>query len=114
MADTKQDSAATPKDNGPPTARFKVRSSHSLDQNRGPLFSTVSEKRARAFIQNRFPRGEEAYLETPDGKFESFQQERTGPYGEDVEQWAAFDPKSWAPPAEQAPPGESAWSDVEG
>src|SRR5215475_337474 len=98
----------------PPTARFKVRSSFPLERQKPPLFSSVSEKRARAFITNRFPRGEEAYLETPDGKFESYQHERTGPYGEDADQGQPFDPDAWLPPAEQAPPGESAWADVEG
>jgi hypothetical protein len=108
MADTKNDSAATEK----PIPRFKVVSSHALDQGR-VLFSTVSEKRARAFIQNRFPRGEEAHLVTPDGKTESYQHERTGPHGEDVEQWQPFDAAAWRPPQEQPPPGETAWQDVE-
>jgi hypothetical protein len=107
-SDAPQDAA--PK---PPTDRYKVRSSFPLDQ-RKQLFSTVSEARARRFISNRFPRGEEAFLEKPDGSTESFQQERTGPYGEDMDQWQPFDPDSWLPPAEQSPPGESAWADVEG
>ena len=109
MADTKQDSAPK-KDDSPP--RFKVVSSHASDLGK-VLFSSVSEKRARAFIQNRFPRGEEAHLVLPDGSTHSFQQERTGPHGEDVEQWQPFDAAAWRPPAEQAPPGESAWADVE-
>src|SRR5215831_5530197 len=97
----------------PPTDRWKVRSSFPLDQKK-ILFNSISEARARRFIANRFPRGEEAYLETPAGKFESYQHERTGPFGEDADQWQPFDPDAWLPPAEQAPPGESAWADVEG
>lgn len=108
-----QDAAPVDAAPSPPTARFKVRSSFPLDQKK-VLFSSVSEKRARLFITNRFPRGEEAYLELPDGSTEAYQHERTGPYGEDAEQWAPFDPASWLPPAEQSPPGESAWADVEG
>jgi hypothetical protein len=108
---------ATDKDNGdsasPPTERYKVRLSHPTERKR-TLFSSVSENRARKFLTNRFPRGEEAYLELPDGSTESYQQERTGPYGEDAEQWASFDPEAYVPPEEASPPGQSAWADVEG
>lgn len=97
----------------PPTERFKVISSFPTDMGR-VLFSSVSEKRARQFIVNRFPRGEEAYLELPDGSTEAFQNERSGPYGEDADQWAPFDPESWKPPAQMEPPGESAWADIGG
>lgn len=101
---------AMPKD--APTKRFKVRLSHPRD-NRRVVFSTVSENRARQFVANRFPRGEEAYLESPGGKTEAFQQERSGPYGEDVDQWAPFDPDAYVPPEEAEPPGQSSWADVE-
>lgn len=109
--DTKA-TASAGSDAKPPTDRWKVRLTHPLDH-RKTVFSSVSENRARRFIANRYPRGEEAYLEGPDGTTESFQQERQGPYGEDVDQWAPFDPDSYVPPEEQAPPGESAWADVE-
>jgi len=97
----------------PAPERFKVVSSHPQDLGR-VLFSSISEKRARSFVQNRFPRGEEAHLVLPNGSTESFQQERTGPHGEDMDQWQPFDAKAWRAPAEQAPPGETAWVDVEG
>jgi hypothetical protein len=116
MADTPvKDKASAPQDkqSSPPTERWKVRLSHPLERRR-TVFSSVSEQRARNRIQNNYPRGEEAYLEGPDGHTESFQQERTGPYGEDAEQWAAFDPDKYQPPEEAAPPGESAWADTEG
>lgn len=100
------------KQDGPPTERYKVRLSHPLDK-RKTVFSSVSEKRARRFIQNRYPRGSEAYLELPDGSTESYEGERTGPYGEDMEQWGAFDPDSYLPPEEAPAPGESQWADVE-
>jgi len=98
------------KQDGP--QRWKVRLSHPLDM-RKVVFSSISENRARRHIQNRYPRGEEAYLEGPDGTTESFQQERTGPKGEDADQWQPFNPDDYMPPEEQAPPGESAWADVE-
>lgn len=97
---------------GPPTARYKVRLSHPLS-NKRTVFSSVSETRARRFVANRFPRGEEAYLEGPDGTTESYQEERAGPYGEDVEKWQPFDPEAYVPPEEAEPPGQSAWADVE-
>jgi hypothetical protein len=104
---------ATETESGPPTDRYKVRLSHPNERKR-TVFSSVSEKRARQYLTNRYPRGEEAYLELPSGATEAYQHERTGPYGEDAEPWAAFDPEAYVPPEEAAPPGESAWSDVEG
>jgi len=92
--------------------RWRVRLSHPLE-NKKVVFSSVSEIRARRHVINRYPRGEEAYLEAPDGTIESYQQERTGPKGEDAEQWAAFDPESYMPPEEVVPVGEAAWADVE-
>jgi hypothetical protein len=92
--------------------RFQVRLSHPGERKR-VVFSSLSEKRARKFVQNRFPRGEEAYIEMPDGSFESYQAEREGPHGEDMDQWTPFDPESWTPPDETPAPGESAWADVE-
>lgn len=98
---------------GPPTDRYKVKLSHPLSHAK-TVFNSVSERRARSFIQNRFPRGEEAYLAMPDGSFESYQEERAGPYGEDMDKWQPFDPDAYKPPEEQDPPGQSQWADVEG
>jgi hypothetical protein len=104
--------ADTHKKEGPPTDRWKVRLSHP-HENKKIVFSSISEDRARRFVANRYPRGEEAYLESPGGKYESYQHERTGPYGEDADQWAPFDPEAYIPPEEASPPGEAAWADVE-
>ena len=98
--------------NGESPGRFQVRLTHPLERKR-VVFSSISEKRARKFVQNRFPRGEEAYIEMPDGSFESYQHEREGPHGEDMDQWGSFDPDAWLPPDEAPAPGESAWADVE-
>lgn len=92
--------------------RYTVRLTHPLERKR-VVFSSISERRARRFIANRYPRGEEAYLELPDGSIQSYQAERSGPHGEDLDQWADFDPDSWLPPEEAPPPGEAAWQDVE-
>jgi hypothetical protein len=92
---------------------FYVKSSHP-SLNKQIRFRTISEKRARAFIMNRYPRGSEAYLEKPDGTYEHYEQERQGDMGADVDLWATFDPNAWIPPDQQAPPGQDAWSDKEG
>jgi hypothetical protein len=109
---TDKGNSATDKPSGPPTDRWLVKLSHPLERSR-VVFSSVSENRARKFIANRFPRGEEAYLEGPGGVTESYQHERTGPYGEDADQWAPFDPTKYQPPEQAVPPGESAWADQE-
>jgi hypothetical protein len=98
--------------NGDAPDRFQVRLTHPLERKR-VVFSSISEKRARKYVQNRYPRGEEAYIQMPDGSFESYQHEREGPHGEDMDQWAPFDPDKWLPPDEAPAPGESAWADVE-
>jgi hypothetical protein len=92
--------------------RYTVRLSHPAERKKA-VFSSVSLTRARRFVQNRYPRGEEAYLEHPDGTIESYQHERSGPRGEDADQWAPFDPEKYQPPEETAAPGESVWQDVE-
>jgi hypothetical protein len=96
----------------PPDSWWQVRLSHPLER-RKTVFRSISEARARRFITNRFPRGTEAYLESPSGVTEAYQHERTGPYGEDADQWASFNPDDYKPPEEAAPPGQSAWSDQE-
>jgi hypothetical protein len=63
---------------------YKVRLTHHI-HNRKVLFRSVSEKRARKFVENRFPRGSEAYLELPDGSEEHYEHERQGEMGTDVE-----------------------------
>lgn len=98
------------KDDSP--GRFQVRLSHPTERKK-VVFSSISESRARRFIQNRYPRGSEAYLELPDGSFESYEHERAGEHGEDADQWGEFDPEAYTPPEEQQPPGEAAWQDVE-
>jgi hypothetical protein len=110
MANTKEATASDTQTNEP--GRWKIRSSFPID-NKRVLFSSVSEKRARKYIANRFPRGSEAYLESPDGSFESYEHERSDEYGVETDQWAEFDPTTWVPPSEQEPPGQSAWGDVE-
>jgi hypothetical protein len=84
------------------------------DLNGRVVFRSVSEKRARRWVENHYPRGSEAYLEFPDGKTESFEAERADEYGVETDSWGEFDPESWVPVSQQAPPGDSEWADKEG
>lgn len=92
---------------------YKVRLSHPT-MNRKVVFRSVSESRARDFVQRRFPRGSEAYLESPDGTTEHYEHERAGENGADADQWGAFDPDSYVPVEANVPPGDSIWADREG
>jgi hypothetical protein len=111
---TKSDDTVTRDDKKPgPPPFFLVRVSHPTALKR-IVFRSVSEKRARAWVERMCPRGSEFYLEKPDGTFESHEAERQGDYGVDADAWAAFDPETYVPPSEAEPPGETAWSDRNG
>jgi hypothetical protein len=92
---------------------YKVRLSHP-DNHRKTVFRSVSQKRARAFVERRYPRGSEAYLEHPDGTTEHHEAERQGEYGMDADAWAPFDPDTYQPVEHGTPPGDSEWADLEG
>jgi hypothetical protein len=104
-----------PKDSDfPPEPQFyKVILSHP-DLNGRVVFRSVSESRARAWVENHFPRGSEAYLEAPDGTMESYEAERQGEHGQDADSWASFDPSEFQPVSQVAPPGDTPWADKEG
>jgi hypothetical protein len=78
------------------------------------VFRSLSEKRARKWVEDHFPRGSEVHLVSPAGKTESFEAERTGEHGADVPQWADFNPEDWVPAAQAPPPGQDEWADKEG
>lgn len=92
---------------------YKVRLSHP-NHNKKIVFRSVSKTRARNFIERRYPRGSEAYIEHPDGAIESYEHERQGDFGTDAERWAPFDPETYQPADQSPPPGDSEWSDKEG
>lgn len=93
---------------------FKVVLTHP-DHNKKVVFRSLSERRARDFLVRRFPRGSEAHLVRPDGGTSSYETERQGHQGNDVELWDEnFDASSWSGPDSAVPPGENAWSDKEG
>lgn len=78
------------------------------------VFRSVSERRAKEWLQNHYPRGSEAHLVTPDGDTHHYEAERAGERGADAEQWQPFDPSTWIPVEQSAPPGQDEWSDTEG
>ena len=94
--------------------RYKVVVSNKIAGDR-VLFSSVSQKRARAFVEQRCPRGSHFHVQAPDGSMESYEHERHtgGPQGEDVEAWQSFDRDAYqAPdlsPVNTADPWADAW-----
>jgi len=93
---------------------WKVRVSHP-QSNKRTVFRSVSEKRARQWLMNRCPYGEEFYLESPAGHTESYVLNRSNEEdGTDAESWAPFNPEDYVPPGEQVPPGAAGWPDIEG
>jgi hypothetical protein len=113
MAESKEETKQTDTDgSGKSVGRYKVRLTHPQERRR-VVFSSVSESRARKHIATRYPRGTEAYLETPDGKTEHYEHERQGEYGSDADQWAPFDIESYRPPEETESPVSSDWADRE-
>jgi hypothetical protein len=92
---------------------FLVKASHPRENGR-VVFRSVSETRARQFVENRYPRGSEVYLETPGGETQSFEFERAGDKGQDAPRWDTFNPADYVPPEQAPPPGDSEWADREG
>lgn len=92
---------------------FKVVATHPHLNDR-IFFRSVSERRARAWLEAHYPRGSEAHLVTPDGETHHYEAERTGERGADVEQWQPFDRAEWTPVEQAPPPGQDEWSDTEG
>lgn len=109
--DTAKSPATTTAKDGP--AFFRVRLSHP-SLNRRTVFRSVSEARARAFIEGRYPRGSEAYLEAPTGETFHYEAERTGERGADAEAWQPFNPDDFVPVEFGSPPGQDEWADREG
>lgn len=100
-----------------PSARdaawFKVKVTHPSLMGR-TVFRSLSETRARAWVESHYPRGSEAHLVKPDGSTESYEAERTGERGADAERWGSFSPEDWVPVEQSAPPGQDEWADKEG
>jgi hypothetical protein len=92
---------------------WMVKLTHPLHSKR-IVFRSMSERRAKAWVEGHYPRGSEAYLESPSGETTHYEAERTGERGGDVEAWLPFDPAEWSPPEQSPPPGQDEWADKEG
>lgn len=79
------------------------------------LFRSVSEQRARSWVETHVPHGEEVYLESPSGEKYAYHKGRLdGKYGVPAEEWAEFDPSKYVQPNMPQEAPQSAWADLEG
>lgn len=93
--------------------RFKVMVSNKMTGDR-TLFSSVSEKRAKKYIEDRCPRGSHFFLLAPDGSMSSYEHERLtgGPQGEDIEAWQPFDREAYQAPDLSPVNTNDPWADA--
>lgn len=108
--------AGIKKDDGKKKAppRYRVIVSNALAGDR-TLFSSVSETRARKWVENNCPRGSHFFVRDPDGNDWSYEHDRHtgGPQGEDVEVWQPFDRAAYqAPTLDAQPAGNDPWADA--
>jgi hypothetical protein len=113
MADDTATATAPKRVQKQPDEWFRVKLTHP-NHNGRTVFRSLSEKRARAWLEAHYPRGSEAHLVLPGGATQSYEAERAGERGADVEAWADFDPSEWTPTEQAPPPGQDEWADKEG
>jgi hypothetical protein len=103
--------AAKASQGGPP--RYKVLVSNATHGDR-TLFSSVSQTRARKYVEQRCPRGQHFFVRDPDGNDWSYEHERHtgGPQGEDVEVWQPFDRDAYQAPDLQPVSSNDPWADA--
>jgi hypothetical protein len=97
--------------NGPD--RYKVMVSNASTGDR-TLFSSVSEKRARKYVEDHCPRGSHFFVRNPDGSDWSYEHERHtgGPQGEDVDVWQPFDRDAYQAPDLSPVSSNDPWADA--
>lgn len=93
--------------------RYKVVVSNKMNGDR-VLFSSVSEKRARKYVEEHCPRGSHFFVLSPDGSMSSYEHERHsgGPQGEDVEVWQPFDRDAYQAPELSPVNTNDPWADA--
>jgi hypothetical protein len=91
--------------------RYKVIVSNNMAGDR-VLFSSVSEKRAKQWLETHCPRGSHFFLLAPNGAMFSYEAERTGAQGEDVEAWAEFDRAAYQAPTLAPVSSNDPWADA--
>lgn len=78
------------------------------------FFSSVSQSRAKKWVEDHCPRGSHFFLLAPDGSMSSYEAERAsgGPQGEDLDTWQPFDRDAYQAP-ELAPVNtHDPWADA--
>jgi hypothetical protein len=93
------------------SSRFKVIVSNNMAGDR-VLFSSLSEARAKAWIEGHCPRGSHFFLLTPDGTMLSYEAERTGVQGADADSWSAFDRDEYQAPSLAQINTNDPWADA--
>jgi hypothetical protein len=103
---------ASAKNAGAPP-RWKVVVSNKLAGDR-VLFSSVSQSRAKKWIEDHCPRGSHFFLQGPNGESLSYEHERHtgGPQGEDVEVWQDFDREAYQAPTLEQVNSADPWADA--
>lgn len=93
--------------------RFRVMVSHKGTGDR-TLFSSVSESRARRFVEQRCPRGSHFFVRNPDGTDWSYEHERLtgGPQGEELDAWQPFDREAYQAPTLEPVNTNDPWADA--
>ncbi len=93
--------------------RFKVIVSNPDSRDR-VLFSSVSEKRTKKYVEDNCPRGQHFFVLSPDGSMASYEAERAsgGPQGEDIETWQPFDRDSYSSPELSPVNAHDPWADA--
>jgi hypothetical protein len=78
------------------------------------FFSSVSQARAKAWIEARCPRGTHWFLMTPDGEMLSYEAERLtgGPQGEELDAWQPFDRDAYQAPELEPVNTHDPWADA--
>ena len=106
------DQKAAAKANAGP-ARYKVIVSLLTAGDR-VLFSSVSQSRAKQWIEDHCPRGSHFFLLAPDGSMSSYEAERAtgGPRGEDLETWQPFDRAAYQAPELAPVNAHDPWADA--
>lgn len=95
----------------PPRYKVVVSDPNARDRT---LFSSVSEKRAREYVEKNCPRGSHFFVLSPDGSMHSYEHERHsgGPQGEDIEAWQPFDRDAYSSPELQPSSVNDPWADA--
>lgn len=94
---------------------WRVVPSHNLlKASNRVYFRSLSESRAKNWVETHCPRGSEMHLVAPNGETFHYENERRDETGGDVDLWQPFDPEEWNPPTQSEPPGQDEWADAEG